>query len=412
MIFACQKDSYLQRLKTKVITCDAASLQFVTNGKREGQSGYELVLEDTVLFPEGGGQPDDRGTANGVPVLRVFRKDGKAVHFVPSPFAVGDEVELEVDWTRRYDHMQQHSGQHLVTAVAEDQFGWHTTSWNLGDEVSFIELDAPAGIQAADVQKLEATVNQKIRECVPVSVKLYEQGSQELNGVRTRLKLPEGEGGSIRVVTIAGVDSNTCCGTHVSNLSHLQVIKLLYTEKGKQGKTNLYFLVGNRVLRYLDKAVQRERTLNTLLKCGPEEHAAMAEKLGKSLKLANKNALSVLRDLALAEAKLFKQLDPPPKFYTFHRREADAEFMSIFANEVGNEDVLLFLTAGDEKGSGQFLLAGQDEIVSACGPRVCELLDGKGFMKHGKFQGKANCLSKRGKVEDLLKEALSLDVGH
>ncbi|KAM7310176.1 putative alanyl-tRNA synthetase [Ixodes scapularis] len=409
MIFACQKDSYLQHLKTKVVKCDAAFLEVLTNGKKEKQAGYELVLEDTVLFPEGGGQPDDRGTANGVPVLRVFRKNGHAIHFVHSPFTVGEEVALEVDWTRRYDHMQQHSGQHLITAVAEDQFNWHTTSWSLGDEVSFVELDAPAGIQAAGVQRLEAAVNEKIRECVPVSVKLYEHGSEELNGVRTRLKLPEGEGDSIRVVTIAGVDSNTCCGTHVSNLSHLQAIKLLYTEKGKQGKTNLYFLVGNRVLGYLDKAVKRERSLNTLLKCGPEEHAAMAEKLAKSLKLANKNALSVLRDLALAEAKLFKQLDPLPKFFSFHRREADAEFMSIFANEVGNKDVLLFLTAGDEKGSGQFLLAGRDDIVSAYGPRVCQLLDGKGFMKHGKFQGKANCLSKRGKVEDLLREVMSSD---
>ncbi|KAG0432928.1 hypothetical protein HPB47_020390 [Ixodes persulcatus] len=409
MIFACQKDSYLQHLKTKVVKCDAAFLEVLTNGKKEKQAGYELVLEDTVLFPEGGGQPDDRGTANGVPVVRVFRKNGHAIHFVHSPFTVGEEVELEVDWTRRYDHMQQHSGQHLITAVAEDQFNWHTTSWSLGDEVSFVELDAPAGIQAAGVQRLEAAVNEKIRECVPVSVKLYEHGSEELNGVRTRLKLPEGEGDSIRVVTIAGVDSNTCCGTHVSNLSHLQAIKLLYTEKGKQGKTNLYFLVGNRVLGYLDKAVKRERSLNTLLKCGPEEHAAMADKLAKSLKLANKNALSVLRDLALAEANLFKQLDPLPKFFSFHRREADAEFMSIFANEVGNKDVLLFLTAGDEKGSGQFLLAGRDEIVSAYGSRVCQLLDGKGFMKHGKFQGKANCLSKRGKVEDLLREVMSSD---
>lgn len=407
MIFACQKNSYLQSLKTKVIACDLADLELTNGGKKSMHTVYKVVLEDTVLFPEGGGQPDDRGTVNGIPVLRVVRREGNAVHYISSPTTVGEVVELKVDWERRYDHMQQHSGQHLITAIAEDEFSWHTTSWNLGEDVSYIELDAPAGIKAHDVAKLETLVNEKIKDCVPVRVDLYEPGSEGLKSVRTRLKLPEGEGDTIRVVTIDGIDSNTCCGTHVSNLSHLQVIKLLYTEKGKQGKTNLYFVVGNRVLKYLDKAVQREKALNVLLKCGPEQHGAMAEKLSKSLKLANKNALSLLRDLAVAEAKLFKQLDPMPKFHSFHRREADAEFLSIFANEVAKEDVLLFLTCGDENGCGQFLLSGPDKLLSAFGPKVCELLDGKGFLKHGKFQGKVNSLSKRGKVKEMLQEALA-----
>uniref|UniRef100_A0A0C9R2Z1 Putative alanyl-trna editing protein aarsd1-b n=1 Tax=Amblyomma americanum TaxID=6943 RepID=A0A0C9R2Z1_AMBAM len=402
MIFACQKDSYLKNLKTTVVACNP-----VVEGS--AQDGYEIIFDDTVLFPEGGGQPDDRGLVGDVPVLRVFRKDGKAVHIVESPIAVGAEVEMKVDWNRRYDHMQQHSGQHLITAVAEKEFGFPTTSWSLGEDVSFIELDAPKGVKAEDVQKLESLVNEKIRQCLPLTVSLYEPGSEDLKAVRTRLKLPDGEGDVIRVVSIEGVDSNTCCGTHVSNLSHLQMIKLLYTEKGKQGKTNLYFLVGNRILNYVDKTVRREKAITTLLKCGPDDHASLIEKLNKSLKLANKNSLSVLRDLAVAEAKLLKQQEPLPAFHTFHRREADAEFMAIFANELADKKVLLFLTGGDERGSGQFLISGPENIISAVGPKVCELLDGKGFLKHGKFQGKANALSKRNRVEELLKEVLTSD---
>lgn len=400
MIFACQKDSYLKSLQTAVVACDP-----IADGSAQDKE-FEAVFEDTVLFPEGGGQPDDRGLVGDVPVLRVFRKEGKAVHIVKSPLQIGASVEMKVDWNRRYDHMQQHSGQHLITAVAEQELGFPTTSWNLGEEVSFIELDAPKGVKADDLHKLESLVNEKIMQCLPVTVRLYEPGSEDLKAVRSRLKLPDGENGLIRVVTIQGVDANTCCGTHVSNLSHLQVIKLLYTEKGKQGKTNLYFLVGNRVLKYLDKAVRREKALTSILKCGPDEHASMTEKLNKSLKLANKNSLTVLRDLAVAEAKLLKQQEPMPAFHTFHRREADAEFMAIFANEVASKDVLLFLTSGDERGAGQFLLSGPEDVIAACGPKVCELLDGKGFLKHGKFQGKASALAGRSKVEELLKEAL------
>lgn len=404
MIFACQKDSYLQILQTKVVSCNAGTLQQIVDGRKVDLPGYEIVFEDTVLFPEGGGQPDDRGTANGIPVLRVFRRNGTAVHFLCSPLEVGEAVELQVDWNRRYDHMQQHSGQHLITAIAEDEFKFHTVSWSLGEEVSCIELDARSGVKPEDVSKLEDFVNEKIRRSVPVSVSLYQPGSDKLKGVRTRMKIPEGEGDTIRVVTIQDVDSNLCCGTHVSNLSHLQVIKLLYTEKGKQGKTNLYFVVGNRVLRYLDKAVQREKKLTALLKCGPEEHVVMAEKLNQSLKVANKNALSVLRDLAVAEAKNFKCLSPRPPFYTYHRREGDTEFMTIFANEVGDKEVVLFLTTGDEKGAGQFLLSGPENVLVKCGPMVCEVIHGKGFSKHGRFQGKASKLSKKSDAEGILRD--------
>uniref|UniRef100_A0A2R5LJC4 Putative alanyl-trna synthetase n=1 Tax=Ornithodoros turicata TaxID=34597 RepID=A0A2R5LJC4_9ACAR len=406
MIFACQKDSYIRSLKTTVTSCKTGSLKQVVDGRKVTLNGYEVTFEDTVLFPEGGGQPDDRGTANGIPVLRIFRNNGKAIHFLTSPLEVGESVELQLDWDRRYDHMQQHSGQHLITAVAEDEFSFHTTSWNLGDEVSTIELDAPSGIKQEDISKLEFIVNEKIRQCVPVNVRLYEPGSEELNGVRTRMKIPDGEGDTIRVVTIEGVDSNLCCGTHVSNLSHVQVIKLLYTEKGKQGKTNLFFVAGERVLKYLGRAVHREKKLTTLLKCGPEEHAAMAEKLNQSLKLANKNALSALRDLAVAEAKIFKLLEPRPKFYSYHRREGDNEFMTIFDNEVGDKGIILFLTTGDEKGVGQFLLSGPEDVVAEYGPKVCEVIEGKGFLKHGKYQGKANKLSKKARAEELIKDGL------
>lgn len=399
MIFACQRDSYLRSLKTRVVACSPVL-------DESAQNVYEVVFEDTVLFPEGGGQPDDRGLVGNVPVLRVFRRDGEAVHVVCSAIEVGTEVEMSVDWKRRYDHMQQHSGQHLITAVAEQEFGFPTTSWNLGEETSFIELDAPKGIKNEYLQDLESLVNEKIRQNLPVHVNLYEPGSEMLRSVRTRLKLPDG-GDVIRVVTIEGVDSNTCCGTHVSNLGHLQMIKLLYTEKGKQGKTNLHFMVGNRILGYLDKTVLREKAITSLLKCGPDDHASMIEKLNKSLKLANKNSLTALRDLAVAEARLLKQQELLPAFHTFHRREADAEFMAIFANELADKDVLLFLTCGDEKGSGQFLVSGPENIVAAVGHKVCELLDGKGFFKHGKFQGKARALSGRGKVEKHLTDVLT-----
>ncbi|KAK2536132.1 hypothetical protein Q9233_003341 [Columba guinea] len=112
---------------TKVVSCRAAELR--PEGGGEPVRGFQVVLEDTILFPEGGGQPDDRGLIGDVPVLRVTRRGPEAVHFVPAALEPGTEVLLSLDWERRFDHMQQHSGQHLVTAIADQMFGFKTTSW-------------------------------------------------------------------------------------------------------------------------------------------------------------------------------------------------------------------------------------------------------------------------------------------
>uniref|UniRef100_A0A8C8MCW0 Alanyl-transfer RNA synthetases family profile domain-containing protein n=1 Tax=Oncorhynchus tshawytscha TaxID=74940 RepID=A0A8C8MCW0_ONCTS len=332
-----------------VVACSPGEMKQEINGKKETVKGFNVKLQDTILFPEGGGQPDDHGLIGDVPVLRVTRQGAEAVHFVSSALEVGQEVQLKVDWERRFDHMQQHSGQHLITAIAESMFGYKTTSWELGRQRSTIELDTPS-MKPAQMEALEVAVNEKIRAHVPVAVQVLSLDDPALEQVRSR-GLPDDAAGPIRIIDIEGVDVNMCCGTHVSNLSHLQVIKLLGTEKGKKNKTNLLFLVGNRVLKYAEKSYSTERSLVSLLK-----------------------------------------------------KEGDNEFMSIIANEIGTEETLVFLTVGEEKGPGLFLLAGPSGKVSELGPRVLEMLQGKGAGKNGRFQGKVNSMARRGEVETLIQE--------
>ncbi|XP_071479718.1 alanyl-tRNA editing protein Aarsd1-B-like [Diadema antillarum] len=402
MSFYCQKHSYETELTTKVVSCSPAQAKLQVNGKKQNIKGYELILEDTVLFPEGGGQPDDRGTINDVEVLRITRKGADAIHFVTSSFEPGSEVKQKVNWERRFDHMQQHSGQHLITAIADNKYGWKTTSWDLGREKSFIELDTPK-IGAEEMEKLEMDVNDAIRQCIPMTPRLVEIGSKELEEVRTR-GLPDDHVGLVRIVEIKGIEANMCCGTHVSNLSHLQAIKLLGTEKGKKGKTNLFFLAGGRVLAYLGKCYDNEKALTALLKCGPEDHAQQVDKIQKSLKAANKTSLTLLRELAQLEARLYKETQGRDPVLALHRKEGDSEFMNMLANEVGPENALMLLTVGEENGAGLFLVAGPPAIIEEAGPKVATVLEGKGACKNGRFQGKATKLSKRSEAEQLLRQ--------
>uniref|UniRef100_A0A8K9UPG8 Alanyl-tRNA synthetase domain containing 1 n=1 Tax=Oncorhynchus mykiss TaxID=8022 RepID=A0A8K9UPG8_ONCMY len=386
-----------------LVACSPGEIKQEINGKKETVKGFNVKLQDTILFPEGGGQPDDHGLIGDVPVLRVTRQGAEAVHFVSSALEVGQEVQLKVDWERRFDHMQQHSGQHLITAIAESMFGYKTTSWELGRQRSTIELDTPS-MKPAQMEALEAAVNEKIRAHVPVAVQVLSLDDPALEQVRSR-GLPDDAAGPIRIIDIEGIDVNMCCGTHVSNLSHLQVIKLLGTEKGKKNKTNLLFLVGNRVLKYAEKSYSTERSLVSLLKTGPDDHVDTVDKIQKTVKGLQKSNLGLLRDVAVLIAQNFKSNPERGNFFTLHKKEGDNEFMSIIANEIGTE-TLVFLTVGEEKGPGLFLLAGPSGKVSELGPRVLEMLQGKGAGKNGRFQGKVNSMARRGEVETLIQEHL------
>ncbi|XP_008313363.1 alanyl-tRNA editing protein Aarsd1 isoform X1 [Cynoglossus semilaevis] len=402
MAFQCQRDCYMKEFTTTVVSCCPAELKREVAGKKETLKGFNVKLKDTILFPEGGGQPDDHGSIGDVSVLRVTRQGAEAVHFTSSPVEVGQEVQVKVDWERRFDHMQQHSGQHLITALAESMFGYKTTSWELGRQRSNIELDTPC-MKPAEVQALEEAVNDKIRAHVPVNVQLLNVEDLTVEEVRSR-GLPGDHAGPIRIINIEGIDVNTCCGTHVSNLSHLQVIKFLGTEKGKKNKTNLIFLTGNRVLKYAEKSFTTERSLVSLLKTGPDEHVEAVDKLQKSVKLLQKTNLTLLRDLAVLIAQNFKNDPERGNFFSFHKKEGDNEFMNIIANELATEETLVFLTVGEDKGPGLFLLAGPVGLVPEMGPRVLEMLQGKGAGKNGRFQGKVNSLARRPEVETFLQQ--------
>jgi misacylated tRNA(Ala) deacylase len=311
MSFACQKNCYAKDFTTRVLSCKPAKL--------DGKDCYEVTLEDTVLFPEGGGQPDDRGTIDGVEVLRIVRKGSIAVHYTAQPVEEGKEVAQVVDWERRFDHMQQHSGQHLITAIADSMYGYKTTSWNLAigkESKCFIELNTKS-VSAEQMKAIEDSCNRKIQEQTVVNVRWLEAGDPELQEVRSR-GLPDDHEGSVRVVEMVGIDTNMCCGTHVRNLTDIQAVKLLHVEN-KKGSTLLFYVAGERVFRMLGKCYSSEKTLTKLLSVGPEEHISAVKKLQEDSRSSAKKSRNLLRDLANLMSALHLQSEPPKPLAIFHR---------------------------------------------------------------------------------------------
>ncbi|CAH1968839.1 unnamed protein product [Acanthoscelides obtectus] len=401
MVFKCQQDSFMKEFQSKVLVCKKVSDP--EDIKNESGDKYEVILEDTILFPEGGGQPCDFGFLNDIPVKQVVRRADKAVHYVDKPLNVGDTVKQSINWDRRFDHMQQHSGQHLITAIIDREFKIQTVSWYLGEEVSYIEIETPS-FTREQIQKVEDICNELIRSRKSVSVSVYSSESEkDLEKARSARGLPEDHVGDIRVINIEDVDSNMCCGTHVSNLSQLQVIKLLHTEKSKRkGNTLLYFLVGNRVLKRLTTCIKNEQLLTSLVKCNPSEHAEMVEKLQKNAKNLNKSLQTVLKELAACEADKLKKIVPLPKYYFLHKKEADPDFMNTFIRELGLNDILVFLSVGDEKTTGNIVLYGPEQAVGDLGDKIADILEGKGSGKGNKYQAKVNKMVNHKKAEQLI----------
>lgn len=377
------------------------------SSKLADQAAYEVVLEDTILFPEGGGQPDDRGMINGVEVIRVVRQGGRAIHYIPEPIPEAIEVELVVDWSRRFDHMQQHSGQHLVSAIIENKLGYETTSWELGKLRSHIELNCKK-LTAEEMEWIETTANEIIRNNTPVNVHIYPDATSAKQENASTRGLPDDHEGPVRVIEIPGIDRNMCCGTHVTNLSQVQVIKLYPETESMRGGTRLFFLAGNRVLKYLGKALDNERTLTKMLSVGPDDHSTAVDRIQTSLKTVNKVTKSQLKEIAQLEAYQLKATSQRKTYLYIHRENGDMDYMNALVSELSDQPLPVLVTVGPDKGPGQFLLYGNEKQVSQIGPKIATLLEGKGGGKKGRFQGKASTLKTRNAVEDLLKEFFTL----
>ncbi len=387
-LVACQRDATLRALDAEVLRCTPAG------------DLWEVVLDDTILYPEGGGQPADHGTIGGATVVDVQHRDGQVVHSTTSPVPVGP-ARVEVDWARRFDHMQQHTAQHLLTAVALERFGWNTTSFHLfsrkDGRVPRCDIEVDGDPIDAQLIELERAVNAAIRANHRVAAKTLSRGEYEALPIRSR-GLPESVT-EVRVVEIEGVDANTCGGTHVGSTGELQALKLLGTER-LRGGTRLFFAAGDRVLDLLQDANERTEALSRQLSEGPDTHVEAVSRVFDRARSAEK-ALSALQ-VELAELLGADLAARSGEILTLHRDGADIPFLNALANRalVDGDARLLLLTAGESE--GLFLLVGPPAVVAGHKAALLEVLGARGGGKPGRLQGRATRLDRRAEAVALL----------
>ena len=288
--------------RTRLYLDDAGLLEFdadVVEVRPLADGDVGLVLDRTAFYPTSGGQPHDLGTLGGESVLDVLEaEDGAVVHRLRRA-PTGPRLHGSIDAARRRDHMQQHSGQHLLSATCVALLGRDTTSFHLGAERCTIDLVGPP-LDAAKLLEIERRTNEVVWEARPVRARLVAR--DDLGELRKTV--PAGVE-QLRLVEIDGWDRSACCGTHVRSTHEIGLVKILGQEKWGAA-TRLEFVCGWRALAACNAAQERVDALVRLLTCHPGETLERCEKLLQDSKVLRKEneRLQAAQSRAQAEAAL------------------------------------------------------------------------------------------------------------
>jgi alanyl-tRNA synthetase len=273
-------DSYLREFTARILDRSA--------------DGRTLYLDRTAFYPASGGQPCDAGAIADVPVVDVADEGERIAHHLAAPLDAGS-VECAIDWPRRFDHMQQHTGQHLLSAVFEEWFGLHTVSFHLGAESSTIDLEGGA-VEPGAVLEAERRANHIVFENRPVAVGF--QDAAEVQGLRK----PTDREGTLRIVSIEGLDRNACGGTHVRSTGEVGPVLLRKLDKVRQS-VRVEFLCGGRAVRRARADYEALSKTAQLFSVPLDEVPAMVAAQLETARSSDKARRKLELDLAAYEGK-------------------------------------------------------------------------------------------------------------
>lgn len=258
------EDCHLRQFTATVTGCNAA------------ENGWQITLDATAFYPEGGGQACDLGTLGGARVLDVREQDGQVLHLCDAPLTVGETVRGELDWDRRFDLMQQHSGEHILSGLVNQKYGFHNTGFHVGKEV--MEIDFDGVIPPEDIPLLEEQANRAIWQNLPIHCHIPDPEALAKATYRSKRALPW----PVRLVQIPNTDSCACCGVHVAYTGEIGLIKILSWTKFHQG-VRLELVCGKRAWDYLQNVFFQNRQISQALSAKPLETAVAVKKLQDSL---------------------------------------------------------------------------------------------------------------------------------
>lgn len=359
------QDPYQTTFTARVLTCEPS------------KGGCLVTLDRTAFYPEGGGQPADHGVLGGVTVTDVHEKDGVIFHTCDKVVELGSTVEGSIDWTRRFDHMQQHSGEHILSGLLCSLYDCSNVGFHLGADTVTIDYDRE--LTWEQVLEAERQANEAIWRDTPAEITFPAPDALAQLDYRSKKELT----GQVRIVSFPGADCCACCGTHVRRAGEVGLIKVLSCQKFREG-IRLEILCGQRAYRYLSRIYEQDHAVARLLSVKPQDAFAAVERQNAELTAAKlrmtelEDRLFALRAQSLAGCGDVLLLEPPM------RPDGARKLADTAARAAGG---LAAVFAGERDSYVYALVYAGGADISPLVKRLNSALSGRGGGRNGFAQG-------------------------
>ena len=359
------EDSRMRQFTATVLSCE------------EGKKGFEIVLDATAFYPEGGGQDADTGTLGGVRVLDTRDREGTVVHICDGALAVGETVEGEIDYRRRFLLMQQHSGEHILSGVIHRRYGYHNTGFHMGSEDITVDFDGV--IPPEDLPEIEAEVNRAVWENIPI--RCWYPSPEELPNVfyRTKKALPW----PVRIVEVPGYDSCACCGVHVERTGEIGLVKL-FSVIGFRGGSRMEMACGAHALEMLNRAFAQNKLVSQAFSAKWEDTGEAAQRMNQTLEAEKFKSNQLQKQIFALIAESYVNCGDVLRFEPGLQSVQIRELADAIAENCGG--VAAVFSGEDGKGYGYAMVTRQGDIREF-GRELTKTLSGRGGGKPNFQQG-------------------------
>ncbi len=380
---------YYETPYVKSFMCTVLSCQ-------QGKRGYETILSQTGFYPEGGGQPADTGTLGGIPVLDVQEIGGEIVHILERPIEAGTLAEGIIDWDRRFSYMQQHTGEHILSGLIHERFGYNNVGFHMGAEEVTIDFDGTMTMEEAE--EMELLANEVVFDNRPVTVSYPSEEELKTIPYRSKKELT----GQVRIVEIAGADICACCGTHVERTGEIGLIKITNLMNYKGG-VRMTIVCGRQALFDFGKKQKQIARISSLLSAKPGEVALAVEKQKEELQAAAYLNVSLYRQLFEAWALGYPESDGLTMLWKKGLSPVQLrELANLFCQEKKGGVVL---ACSEKEGRYQYALAGRLKDAKVLAGALNARLNGRGG--GGSQMAQGTFFAAREEIEQVILEEMN-----
>ena len=369
------EDSMLSQFSATVLSC------------RQGEKGWEVILDATAFYPEGGGQAGDTGSLGSVRVLDTRERGEDLIHFCDGPLEPGTQAAGAIDWEPRFYRMQQHSGEHIVSGILHRRFGCHNTGFHMGAELTTIDFDV--AIPGEALASVEKEANAAVYENIPFHIWIPSPEELPTVNYRTKRALPW----PVRIVEIPGYDTCACCGTHVKRTGEIGLIKL-FSAVSFRGGTRIEMACGRRALEILNGAYEQNRQVSQAFSAKPMETGEAARRMNELLAQEKYKTVALQRKIMDSLAEGYREKGNVVCFQEDLDGNGLRELTEKITAVCGGWAAVF---SGTEGQGYSFCLGTQEGDLKALCREMTGALNGRGGGKPSWQQGRVQAL--RGEIE-------------